>query len=704
MTSNILQDALKNGRTALTEPEAKALCREYAIPVPESAIAHSSDEARQLSREVGFPVVAKIISRDILHKTEAGGVVVNINTPEESEKAYSEIMTRAKAYSPNARIDGILLERMQGNGAEFIVGATTDPQFGKTLLFGAGGILVELMRDVTFKLAPLTRLDAWNMLGEIRSQKLLSGFRHEGRVNRQAITNILEGASRMVAENQEISELDLNPVIANESEAVAVDARVILSAPKKAGKRAIQPVDKLAYLFKPTSVAVVGASTTAGKIGHEVFRNLAKYDYKGAVFPINPSAESILGLKAYRSILDVPNQVDLVVLTIPSKIAPSVLDECGRKGVKVVVIVSGGFKEAGMEDVEAQTVEKARKYGIRIVGPNCIGVFDGYSRLDTFFQSHDRMIRPRAGSVSFITQSGTFGATILEWAAESNIGISKFVSYGNRCDVDEGDLIEFFGQDQATSMLGVYVEGLDDGRKLYEAARRVTPRKPIVILKSGRTDLGSRAAKSHTGWLAGSYEVAEAAFRQGGMVVASTLEDFFDKIKTLHMEPLPASHGLAMVTNGAGPCVMAADQIEQRRLSIATLSAETKSKLSETLPSYALIGDTTIDLTGSATSKDYYTALSELAADPNVGILMPFFVFQDTPLDEDILAILEEISKIGKSMIVCASGGPYTRQMSKRVEAIGIPVYETGERAVGAAEALIRQAQVSGKIDAAASG
>jgi len=231
----------------------------------------------------------------------------------------------------------------------------------------------------------------------------------------------------------------------------------------------------------------------------------------------------------------------------------------------------------------------------------------------------------------------------------------------------------------------------------------VAPLKPIVILKSGRTNLGSTAAKSHTGWLAGSYDVAEAAFKQGGMVIANTLEEFFDKIRALHMQPLPASPGLAMVTNGAGPCVMAADQIEQSRLSIATLSPTTKSKLTETLPSYSLIGDTTIDLTGSATSKDYYTTLSALAADPAVGILMPFFVFQDTPLEEDILAVLEEISKLGKSMIVCASGGPYTRQMSKRVEVLGIPVYETGERAVSAAEALVRQAKVSGKIDTASS-
>ena len=703
MRSKILQAALESGHSTLTEPEAKALCREYAIPVPVFVTAHSPDEARQQSKELGFPIAAKIVSRDILHKTEAGGVVLGVETPEEAESAFSEITRRAKAHSPHAKIEGVLLERMQANGVELIVGATNDPQFGKTLHFGVGGVLVELMRDVAFKLAPITRLDARNMLREIRSQKLLSGFRNRNPVNQESIMKILEAASTMVTENPEIAELDLNPVVANENETVAVDARVVLSTLRKQETSTRRSIDQLGYLFNPESVAVIGASTTLGKIGHEVFRNLAKYDYKGTVFPINPSSDTVLGLKAYASILDAPGQVDLAVLTIPSKIAATVVEECGRKGVKDVVIVSGGFKESGLEDVEKQMVETARKYGIRIVGPNCIGVFDGHSRLDTFFQSHDRMMRPRGGSVSFITQSGTFGATILEWAAESNIGISKFVSYGNRCDVDEGDLIEFFGKDAATSLIGVYVEGLDDGRKLYDAARKVTPSKPIVILKAGRTSLGSKAAKSHTGWLAGSYEVAEAAFRQAGMVVASNLEDFFDKVKALSMQSLPASAGLAMVTNGAGPCVMAADQIEQTGLSLATLSAATKSKLIESLPSYSLVSDTTVDLTGSATSKDYHTALAALAGDPNVGLLMLFFVFQDTPLDEEIVTVLGEISKLGKSMVVCASGGPYTREMSKRIEGLGIPVYETAERIVGAVEALVCQAQVSGKIALAAS-
>jgi acyl-CoA synthetase (NDP forming) len=442
---------------------------------------------------------------------------------------------------------------------------------------------------------------------------------------------------------------------------------------------------------------VIGASATPGKIGHEVLRSLSQHEYRGKVYPVNPYSESVLGLKAFRSVLDVPENVDLAVITTSSKSAPSIMDECGRKGVKAVVIVSGGFKETGMKEIEKETLAAAKRYGMRIIGPNCIGVFDGHSRLDTFFHSHDRMLRPKAGSAAFITQSGTFGITILEWAAEEGVGISKFVSYGNRCDVDEGDLVEFFAQDNETSIVGIYAEGLDDGRKLFEAARNLTKRKPIIILKSGRTSLGSKAAKSHTGWLAGSYDVAKAAFEQAGMVVTESIDQLFDAVKALTMQPLPRGRNLVMVTNGAGPVVMAADRIAQSEMKIAMLGEATISELTKQLPSYCFISETTVDLTGSATSNDYEISLRILAAASEVHVLMLFFVFQDTPLDEGIVAVLERIKKFGKPIICCAGGGPYTRMMSKRIEAIGIPVYETAERAANAAQALIRQTEVSGE-------
>ena len=697
MKSTIISAALGARRMVLTEPEAKALCKEYSIQTPDGEVAKTQEEAFEISKKLGFPLVAKIVSPQAIHKTDAGGVMLNIQSPEQARSAYKEVTERVKQHNPQAKIEGVLLERMSHSGVEVIIGATHDPQFGKVLMFGMGGVFVEALRDVTFKLTPITEDDARSMVAGIRSQKLLTGFRGSA-ADTEAIVQVLMSASKLISENDEVIELDLNPAIVHEKGAVVVDARIFLSQTSHERKTSGYPTSSLMKFFKAESVAVIGASATPGKIGHEVLRSLSQYEYAGKVYPVNPTAETILGIKTCASVLEIPETVDLAVLTIPAKTTPSIIDECGRKGVRNVVIVSGGFKETGMEEFESQSLDTARKYGIRIIGPNCIGVLDGHSRLDTFFQAHERMLRPKPGSVAFLTQSGTFGTTILEWAAEADVGISKFVSYGNRCDVDEGDLVEFLGDDPETSVIGMYVEGLSNGRKLYEKTCKVTPKKPIVILKSGRTALGSKAAKSHTGWLAGSYEVAKAAFEQAGMIVADDIEQLYDIVKAFAMQPMPRGRNIVMVTNGAGPCVMAADKIEQYGMALAPMSDATVSALKNDLPPYCYISETTVDLTGSATSKDYNTALHILARSPEVHVLMPFFVFQDTPLDEGILAVLEQVKKYGKPLVCCAAGGPYTRKMSRGIEALGIPVYESAERAANAAHALVRQAHVAGKI------
>jgi len=696
--TNIIDTARRSKRTFLTDPEAKQLCKSYGIPTPEFRIANTREEASKVSRELGFPLVGKIVSSQIIHKTESGGVILNIKSPQEATAAFDKILAGVRQHDPSAPIDGVLFERMETPGTEFIVGATQDPQFGKTLIFGLGGVFVEILKDVTFRLAPVTCEQARRMVSEIRSRSILNGYRGHPPIDRGAIADILCAASRLITENSDVSELDLNPVIGHEHGAIVVDARIILSDQPEAKKTTSYPASSLRSFFKAKSVAVIGASVTPGKIGHEVLRSISQYDYHGEVYPINPGSDIILGLKCYSSITDVPGRIDLAVLTTPAKLAPMIVEQCGLKGVRALVIVSGGFKEAGNEYIEKDTISIAQKFGIRIIGPNCIGVFDGHSRLDTFFQSHERMLRPKAGQLGFITQSGTFGTTILEWATEQGVGISKFVSYGNRCDVDEGDLLDFFGQDEETSIIGIYAEGLGNGRKLYDTARRITPHKPIVVLKAGRTDLGSKAAKSHTGWLAGSYEIAKAAFEQAGMITTENINELFDAILALSSQPLPTGSRVTMVTNGAGPCVMAADQLKRDNMKIAELSRNTVSDLTSKLPPYCQLSETTVDLTGSATSADYEAALNILATDPGVSIMMPFFVFQDTPLDEGIVDVLNRAKKLSKPMICCAAGGSFTRSLSRRIGAVGIPVYETAERAVDAAHALVMQGIVSGAI------
>jgi len=443
--------------------------------------------------------------------------------------------------------------------------------------------------------------------------------------------------------------------------------------------------------FNAKSVAVIGVSATPGKIGYEVLRSLSQYGYKGRVYSVTPKSEEILDLKCYPDVRRLPETVDLAVFTLSSALIPDLLQECGEKGVKNAVIISGGFQELGgqYQEIQNRVVEIAKKYGIRIIGPNCIGVFNSKNKLDTFFQSHERMTRPPSGSIAFLTQSGTFGCTMLEWAAESGVGISKFASYGNRCDVDEADLIRYLGGDTDTKVIVIYFESIQNGRKFIEAVHEVMPQKPIVVLKAGRTEWGSRAARSHTGQLAGSYQVCEAAFTQLGLVEAKNFEELYDMAKALALQPPATGNRIAMVTNGAGPCVMAADASVERGLALSKYQSKTIEQLKSLLSPHYVIGNP-VDLTGSATSRDYEIAIENLAQDQTVDLIMPFFVFQDTPLDEKIVEIIPKMMKYDKPIVCCAAGGQYTKVQSAILEKRGIPVFSIPERAVAAAYALVR--------------
>ncbi len=460
------------------------------------------------------------------------------------------------------------------------------------------------------------------------------------------------------------------------------------------------PKASLDDFFYPSSVAVIGASANPQKIGHMILKSIVESNFKGKVYPVNPKGGKILGLKVYRSVLEIQDKVDLAVIAVPPRIVPQIIDECGRKGIKAVVIISGGFKETGAEgaELERKTVETARKYGVRIIGPNCIGVFCPENGINTFFQVRERMLRPGPGGIAFLTQSGTYGCTLLEWIAESpGIGVSKFVSYGNRCDVDEAELVKYLSNDPKTKVIALYVEGLSNGRKFMEVAREAVKYKPIIMLKAGRTKKGSEAAVSHTGYLSGEYKIYQAMFKQIGIIEAKNMEELYDFVKVFSMQPLPSGTKVAMVSNGAGPCVFATDMIETSDvLKIAKLSDGTVQEIREKIP--AAVISTLVDLTGSATTRDYKITLEAIARDKNVDIIMPFFVFQDTPLGEDIVDVLEKLKRHGKPIIVCAGGGSFTRKMNQEIEKRGIPTYQTPERAVRAAEALATYAIYRRKI------
>ncbi|WP_456421527.1 acetate--CoA ligase family protein [Thermococcus sp.] len=456
----------------------------------------------------------------------------------------------------------------------------------------------------------------------------------------------------------------------------------------------------LDFLFYPRSVAVIGASHVPEKVGNAIMRSIT-LRYDGKVYAVNVKGGEIevngKKFKVYRSIKDIPDEVDVAVIAVPAKFVPDVIDECGEKGVKGAIVISAGFKEAGRADLEEELVKRARKWGIRLVGPNCLGVTNLENGFDCNFNPPERQARPPFGKVAFMSQSGAFGAAILDWAAREKIGMSKFISLGNMADLDESDFMEYLGDDEKTGVITGYIEGVKDGRKFLDTARRVTLKKPVVILKSGRTEAGAKAAASHTGSLAGSYAIYKAAFEQSGVLEATTMRQLFNYAKALAMQKPAKGNRVAIVTNGGGAGVMMSDGLLEQGLKLAELSEETVKKFEDDikagkLPAHMAYRNP-IDVIGDAPSSRYEIAMRYALEDPNVDVLVVIALFQSPALDEGIIGAMERMKAYGKPIVFVAPGGDYPHKMARNIEGKGIPVYETTEDAVDAVYALVKYGQ-----------
>jgi 3-hydroxypropionyl-CoA synthetase (ADP-forming) len=666
------------------------MIEDYGFLRPRAAIASGSDHAADLASQIGFPVVLKIVSPDILHKTDVGGVILGCDSDQEVRSAYISIVQSVRGKAPQARIDGVSVEEQVAGGVEVVIGLNNDPQFGPVIMFGLGGIFIELMRDVSFRVLPITEADAQSMIQEIRGRPILDGYRGQPQVSTEMLVALLMQAGRLGMDLADrLDSVDLNPIAVWGNQHRVLDAKILLRSTAEPLLTAPSNVDHLPVFFTAKSVALVGASDTPGKIGNAVLDSLAKHDYAGKVFAINPTRAVTMGLTTYPSLSSIPDPVDLVVVTVSLSAVPELIRECASKGIHGMVVISGGGKELGGDSrkLESTIRRLAKENDVRIVGCNCIGVFDGRTRLDTFFQVHERMVRPKLGPIAMITQSGTVGAAFLEAAA--GVGVSKFVSYGNRIDVDEADLLAFLADDPDTRVIACYIEGLEDGRKFLASARLAAQRKPVVVFKSGKSPQAARASLSHTGYFGGTYGVSLGAFRQAGIIAVDSIEELNAAAKALAMQPRALGRRVAMISNGAGSMVQAMDLFEPYGLTVPPLTQQTVDALRKVYPSYYLVQNP-VDVTGSATSADYEAGIRALLQDPGVDIVMPWFVFQDTPLDEGIVDALGRLTRESpKPIVVGAMGGPYTLEMVHAVEAQGVPAYLTVREWVTAARSLI---------------
>ncbi|MGB8025796.1 MAG: acetate--CoA ligase family protein, partial [Nitrososphaeraceae archaeon] len=643
------------------------------------ALVTNPDESVKKAKQLGFPLVGKIVSPQILHKTDVRGVKVGLNSELEVRETFDEMYNR---LSTQFNVKGMLIEKMVPKGvAELIVGLQNDPQFGPVIMLGLGGIYTEIFKDISFRVLPITKDDAVEMIESLKGKQILKGFRGSEPVNIDVLGDALVNIGNLGVDMAAYYEsIDFNPVIVYPNDYTVVDAKIILRQ-----KPDPDPISKarpdsgyMDLFFNAKSIALIGASPEHGKVGNSVFESLVKHDYKGKVFPVNAKGYAeIMGIKAFKSLEDIQEQIDVVVVTVDLKFVPDLLKSCGRKRIHNMVIISGGGKELGGERaaIEQQIKELSNQLDVRIIGPNCIGMFNGENRLDCAFQGHERMIRPKKGDVAFLSQSGTVGIAFME--TSDAFGMSKMISYGNRSDVDEADMIWYLSEDPKTKVIGLYVEGFGDGRKFMNTAKKVIAerKKPIVVFKNGRSTSGAKQAASHTGSLGGSYMVVKGALDQSGIISVDSYEELTGSLKALTWQPVPKGNRIAMVTNGAGPIIAAIDHFERLGLQMAEIGDQTKKSLREHYPPTYIVGNP-CDITGSANADDYRFAIQAYMEDPNVDIIMPWFVFQDDPLEETIVDVLANFQKQKQKPILAgAMGGPFTEKVSRCIEDANVPVY-----------------------------
>jgi acetyl coenzyme A synthetase (ADP forming)-like protein len=670
-------------RTLLSEAEGYELLKQYGIPVPRYTIVTSADEAGPAAAGIGFPLVAKVISPQVVHKSDAGGVLTGITSAAAAQDAFRSITQKVKAAYPEAEIHGVILEQQLEAGLELIIGGKTDQAFGKVLTIGMGGTLVELIRDVAIHLLPTSDESIRSLVHGLRGYPLIAGFRNAAPRDKAALLAVAGALGRMFLEHSEILEFDINPVILYEKGACAVDARIYTSevpVPSRQDQMDTVPPDSL---FRIGSVAVVGASQNPDKVGYAICRNMLAFP--GTLYPVNPNSAEILGKISYPSLSAIPGPVDAAIIAIPAAGVPAIVEEAGKKKIPFVIIVSSGFRETGPagKALEEQVLASARKYGIRVMGPNCLGFMLPARGINTTFDP----VSPRTGTIAFISQSGAIITTIVDWSLPEEIGFSAVISVGNQLDLTFEDFIRWTGTDPATNAIILYVEEIKNGRRFVETVSRITPTKPVIVIKSGSSEIGQKAASSHTGSLAGSFAVYQAAFRQAGMIPARSIREAFQAAELLASEGYPAGARAVVISNAGGFAVLSSDYAERFGIRLVEFPEPLIRELDAVLPAN-WSRENPIDMVGDAHPDHYAKTFDVMIRHQDLWDIA-FVIAVPTAIANPMRVANELIrfSKHTKKMIVgCMIGGDSMKTPQRILRDAKIPNFpdlEDAFRAVG---------------------
>ncbi|MBI4455889.1 MAG: acetate--CoA ligase family protein [Acidobacteria bacterium] len=710
--TGIFENARRQGRTALTELEAKQVLGAAGLEVTREKLAKSEEEAVTISEQIGFPVVLKVASPDIAHKSDAGGVQIGLVNRDEVRLGYRRIMEAVTQKHPHADIHGILVQEMVRDGVETIVGITNRGPFGPVVAFGLGGVFVELLKDITFRIAPVDEAGATEMLGEIQGSRMLDGYRGQVKADRRALARAIVRLSELAIEfRDEIEELDINPLLAAGDHAIALDALIVLRKTNTAaqergasGAFVVERSNGIRAVLEPRSIAVVGASPNPEKSGHVLLKNIIANGFPGAIYPINPKADQILGYKAYPTILDVPGEIDLVFFLLPGEFVPKLFADCKKKGVKAAVIISAGFAEVGGEGAKAQQAleELISQTGVRSVGPNTIGFVNIDAKLVASFAFFENW---KDGPIALAAQSGIFAGAVadqLMYRKAQRLGIGASLPFGNKIDLDESDFVEWAWKNPKTKVIALHIEGMRDPRRFFSLANQVKRTKPIIVLKSGRTQAGARAASSHTGSLAVDDVLVDHGFRQYGLVRAYDMEEFLEYMKAFSYLPLPKGKRIGVVTFSGASAVMATDELTEYSFELAQLAPATTERVRKFMPPWQPVTNP-LDLwvaLGAGNRLAHEEGLHAMLDDENVDAVMLILV---ALANADFDGMREIFTKArerhpDKPIYTVMEGGRVKEKWMHDIEGLDAPVFETTHIAVKALDAMRRYAQTRDRV------
>lgn len=607
----------------LSEAESKALLARYGVPVAPEELAASPAEAVAAAGRIGYPVVAKLCGRAIAHKTERG--LVRLNLADEAAVAAAAADLLAAARPEDGEV-AILVGAMVRGARELIAGVVRNPAFGPCVMLGVGGVLAEAVADVAFRVLPLSRVDAEELVDDLSSQALLGPVRAEPAVDRSKLVDVLVGLGRAVADDGSIRSVDLNPLVVADGVPVAVDALVEVDGWGPAGERGRRAERGAAgsgaseegfrALFEPRGVVVAGASSHPGKFGFAALHNVLASGYRGRVFATNREGGEVLGVQTLRSVDELPaGQADLVVVCTPAGANAEVLRGCAAKGVRAAFVTSAGYREAGAagREAEAELVALADELGVLLAGPNGQGLVSTPSALCAQIVAP----YPPAGRISIASQSGNFASSLMNYAVRTGVGVARAVSAGNAAAVGVADYLAWYGDDPATGVALAYVEDVGDGRAFYESTRAASEHKPVVVVKGGTTAGGQRAAASHTGALATDDRLFDGIARQAGLRRAATIEEAFDAAATFATQPLPRGPNTVVVTTAGGWGVVTADAIGASSLHLLALPDDLRADLDRKLPP-RWSRNNPVDMAGGETRDTVPEVLEAVASHPDV--------------------------------------------------------------------------------------